>query len=742
MSIISDKETNVVIEKYDKYIFELNQAYFLTYSYSLSPNYLKQPFKTIVFSYYTNDLFQFINNLYIAFLSERKSEFDRISINSLNFIEDTVYLEINYYYTAKKKRGKSVDYETMINNFLDKLEFDIGNLFEQNSSQFVLSTIKLSEINKDAILNNFARLQGNLEKSYYLNENSIEFLINYLTDKFNPDYINYGYYTFQLKTYSILVFYIQNPDKTIINFLENIFKNAFYSSKNMLLYEPLVLLNPQDPKENNEVVLAIHQRLLLNNINVKMRILDFNGDKLVFIEKISNYKLKLKNQIVELVNNLYSRDEEETLFSLIFPNYIKEYYSELAEIYLKNNKKFVLENFYLPQFKTSLLPYLPYVSFDLTDRNKNPNYNKLVYIPILYIGNLSLEVESQWNVLRTQWDNYIYNFNYNNDIVIPRDMIINFNEQIEKNKFYYILVSCLGNLGVNYKTVTEEGDTFIVQDIEINNYDVFLEKQKELISMIRKAIDNSVETLIISDNKIINSLRELHPIYHLILKKKLIENNKNFVDFIVLEKNLVLLSLNSKEVANDFTNLLRVALGEKRNLKCDRVINFKIEYDTLITLKEKCFSIDILLELLETNKIKKYSREGQIAIKKLKEWIPEHQLIRFKTFRDSYSFSNEYKLSLRTIDDHFMVCLINRLTNEEIELFLMPNKVKLVNKLYDLWRTDNLFSDITYKFSEELGGIPRNLIKLKVPLETLEKLTLEEQVDHFNYYFNKFHKTN
>jgi hypothetical protein len=321
-------------------------------------------------------------------------------------------------------------------------------------------------------------------------------------------------------------------------------------------------------------------------------------------------------------------------------------------------------------------------------------------------------------------------------------MIINFNEQIEKNKFYYILVSCLGNLGVNYKTVTEEGDTFIVQDIEINNYDVFLEKQKELISMIRKAIDNSVETLIISDNKIINSLRELHPIYHLILKKKLIENNKNFVDFIVLEKNLVLLSLNSKEVANDFTNLLRVALGEKRNLKCDRVINFKIEYDTLITLKEKCFSIDILLELLETNKIKKYSREGQIAIKKLKEWIPEHQLIRFKTFRDSYSFSNEYKLSLRTIDDHFMVCLINRLTNEEIELFLMPNKVKLVNKLYDLWRTDNLFSDITYKFSEELGGIPRNLIKLKVPLETLEKLTLEEQVDHFNYYFNKFHKTN
>jgi hypothetical protein len=740
MSIISEKYTNFTI---DKYIFELNQAYFLTYSYSLSPNYLKQPFITITFSYDTNDLFQFINNLYIIFFSEKTTTFEKISINGLSVIENSVELEMNYYYP--KKKGKIIDYKLYVEAFLNKLDDEMRNLFELNSRQYVLSTMKLTDINKDNILNNFARLEGNLEKSYYLEENSMEFLINYLSNKFNPDYINFGFYTFQLKTYSALVLYIQNPDKIISNFLESIFKNAFYSSKNILSYEPLVFLKAQE--ENNEVILAIYQRLLLNNMNIKMRILDFDNDKLVFIEKISKNKIKLKNLIVELVTNLYSRENDETPYSLVFPDYIEKYQAQLAEIYLKNNKKFILENFYLPQFKTSELPYVPYVSFD---SSKNIiNYKKLVYIPILHIGKLNEQVEKEWKVLQTQWINYIYNFYYNGDIVILRNIIINLKEfrlktkePIPENIFYYILVSSLEHLGVNYKTIKQVENTFVVEDIEINSYDILLEKQTELSKMILIAIKNNIETIIIPENNFINKLRELSPIYSWILKKKLKEINKNFVDFIILEKDLVLLGFNLKtSITNELKNFLGNALieiEEKESSRCNRIINSRIEYDTLITIKDKCYTIDTLLELLETNYIKKYSREGQLIIKKLKELIPDYILSKFKTFKEDYILSNVYKLSLKSNNEYFIVSLINRLTNEELQLFVMPNKVNLVNKLYDLWRNDNLLSNITYKFAEELNDIPRDLVKLKIPLEDINKLTFSEQINYFNSYFSMF----
>jgi hypothetical protein len=68
----------------------------------------------------------------------------------------------------------------------------------------------------------------------------------------------------------------------------------------------------------------------------------------------------------------------------------------------------------------------------------------------------------------------------------------------------------------------------------------------------------------------------------------------------------------------------------------------------------------------------------------------------------------------------------------------MPNKVNLVNKLYDLWRNDNLLSNITYKFAEELNDIPRDLVKLKIPLEDINKLTFSEQINYFNSYFSMF----
>lgn len=461
MSIINSSDLT-------KLVIDFNNSYFLTYSYTLQPNYLKYSSQSFVFSYETKDFLKTINYLYNSLFSEKTSIIYEIKMESLSYLDNILNIEFTYYFPRNIKKK---DYDYLIYNFTLNLELSLNKFQEIYLNQYIVSSIKLDDISKDSIINNNARLEGRLEKSLYRNENIFDFIINFFKDQLRERF-HHLFYTIQTKTSSLLIWSIECDNADYLSILESIIKQSFLNSKNLIFYEPLIILENSSIYNSTLEFLQIYQLLEINNINVKIRFLVYNNSMLVFIERLGIKQLNKKDIIINIINN--RNKQEETPFALIFPSYIEDEYSELYKIFLKYNREF-LENFYYKSIINEI-NYVEYVYPPFLAKKR-----RLYYIPILYLDPLTEDVINKWKAIEKKWITYLNDYYYRDILVFPREP------------------NSKTNISIDYKLL------------------IRTENKKYIVSLLNKK-DNSITKLF----EIVGDIKKIKEIFNLWYNEKLL----------------------------------------------------------------------------------------------------------------------------------------------------------------------------------------------------------------------------
>ncbi len=720
---------------YNDFIEDFNSTYFLTKSNSFQPDFLKWKKKELKLEFIEPNINRFISAFYYLHFEEPIVNYYRFSIKNIEVQSPSIYITFNLYFT--KKQNDDIIQST-IEQFTDFHYTSLEQTLNSPFQQFIISSLYSKEVTPDTdknlvktIINeNFNRLMGRL-KTINAVKNSIDTIYDLLTSTTDESFTRI--YTIQNKNRSYLIYFISAP-QNILQTFSDIFSKTFYSTKIILYYEPLFTFNSQNYIE----LLKFKYLLQYNNIQANLVLFIINDTTLVYIDK-SNIKNALKlSEILEILeqssNNEYI---DYTPLFLLFNKNVREYHEELYHYFIKNNKDLIQEKFYYSKDYSKLQSY----SLDTYDVNNQPSTTLFYFVPFMSLGAFSQELQNSWQEIEELWNSYLEEWTGFNQLNIFRKIKVTLEENNELEN-YILLLNVLEKNGLQYSVINKNQLEVTISDINIPNYVEFLKSKEKILLQYKSEIaEFKLGKIVI--HKIKNSqpeisnfiqFRTLNPVYSWILKKQLKELNIGFINFIYYKTFIIFITKNIelKKLLDNLEIVIQPFI--KSTLPIPDCSNdedeishkkFKIMTDiermNLIKINNRCYSLDSVLDILETSKrenslpkVKNHlltKNELLEIYKRLLTNIDEQFILEYLENIDTLNISN-YKLDIVPSEKSGYLDVFLNSKNKQFLLIVVPKEITIVNKIFNLWKNKKLLPVLAYKLNNELGYIPDSLIKI------------------------------